>query len=1009
MKVRSKHTPLQATCLFTDREEPRKAFWAKYDRLKAEIAFESNVHVLSYYGIGGIGKTQLLYQLRREMNEKLENPHHVLVNFETNQDSREVLTALKNLIEQEYHGKVTFPLFELGLYIHSKKLGMREDSPEAKKLTDNLFLNTLMPILGFIPVVSVAASVISAVDQLQSGIGTYIKNNRKELEQLEHMEADELKKHLPRLFAQDLTHSMEHAKEPLVIFMDTYERLVNELSTIGIPLENDLWIRGENGIIQNIPNVLWVIAGREKLKWDIQDPAWVGGVEQHILGNLSFTDSTWFLEKSGVTDSALREQLYELTGGTPMYLDICAGRYHQCIADGEVPDITKFGTNTQKLIERFVRYMDDTQKSIVYMLAFVERWDDALIDRIAPSIFKYDYSIPYKRAKNLSFILRSEDGSYYIHQTVGEVLQGSRDGLFADLRINTATQLVGYYTDQLSGLNPFSPGYAGLLQGLLHAGLLLHQDRNALKDFYETNIQNNVAELGSYGQYDRADAIFDMLWERAVQQKDDLLYATALREWAYLLFSERRDLDRGAEMAAEAVDLFAELVGEEDILVVDAKSVLYLFLHLQKRYEEAIEIEEMALARYQQAYGDDHAKTIGAMSSLATTLYYMKEYQRSAQLAEQVYCKRKALLGEDNPKTLISMSNLAISKTALGEQEEALRLKQEAFAKSLAALGPDHPKTLTVESSLADELQKMKQYDKALPHKHHVYTKRLELLGPDHPDTVKSANQLARTLEALQRYEQAIAYRETVYLHYQNKNGDSDNDTLSYRKALAVCLFYAGQKTEALTHFQAIYQIRRELFGAENKNTLYAYSQMIRCMEALGEKEQVLPHRGEFYTLCRKVYGDTDKTTKEALKYYIYAFAYQGKNEEGLAVCQALYQEHKDRYGATHICTLQLMHYLTLLLLQLYRFEEALELRQFLYQHFLKKYGAHNKITKDAARNLQTVLNTLGRTEEAAQLDEVINAKQPTLAELMELVRQQQAVKTESDSNKEGQQLGNAP
>ena len=61
---------------------------------------------------------------------------------------------------------------------------------------------------------------------------------------------------------------MEESQKPFVIFLDTYEELVNELLP-GNPLQNDLWLRDiKTGIIPRVPYVLWVIAGREKLKWE---------------------------------------------------------------------------------------------------------------------------------------------------------------------------------------------------------------------------------------------------------------------------------------------------------------------------------------------------------------------------------------------------------------------------------------------------------------------------------------------------------------------------------------------------------------------------------------------------------------------------------------------------------------------------------------------------------------------------------------------------------------------
>ena len=64
MKVRNPNELPVAERIFTDREEPRAAFWKNYDICKQDIAQdEGDIHVLSYYGIGGIGKSRLLKKL----------------------------------------------------------------------------------------------------------------------------------------------------------------------------------------------------------------------------------------------------------------------------------------------------------------------------------------------------------------------------------------------------------------------------------------------------------------------------------------------------------------------------------------------------------------------------------------------------------------------------------------------------------------------------------------------------------------------------------------------------------------------------------------------------------------------------------------------------------------------------------------------------------------------------------------------------------------------------------
>ena len=109
MKVRSKSESIKATRVFTDREEPRAAFWKNYDRCIKEMADGGNIHVLTYYGIGGIGKSSLLKKLMSEMDDRFSDRRYVYFDFNIYQESRAVLTSLKNKLTEQC--KFTFPLF----------------------------------------------------------------------------------------------------------------------------------------------------------------------------------------------------------------------------------------------------------------------------------------------------------------------------------------------------------------------------------------------------------------------------------------------------------------------------------------------------------------------------------------------------------------------------------------------------------------------------------------------------------------------------------------------------------------------------------------------------------------------------------------------------------------------------------------------------------------------------------------------------------------------------------
>ncbi len=119
-------------------------------------------------------------------------------------------------------------------------------------------------------------------------------------------------------------------------------------------------------LLQHIPNVLWVIAGREKLKWEELDSRWGENLEQHLLDKLSSTNSMNFLKDSGITDEQLRKDLYVLTKGVPVYLDLCVDTYEAIKKEGKNPTITinDFGKNTKSLLGRFLKYI--THATLIY-------------------------------------------------------------------------------------------------------------------------------------------------------------------------------------------------------------------------------------------------------------------------------------------------------------------------------------------------------------------------------------------------------------------------------------------------------------------------------------------------------------------------------------------------------------------------------------------------------------------------------------------------------------------
>ena len=140
---------------------------------------ENNVHVLTYNGIGGIGKSTLLKKMIEEMEERLSKPTYVYFDFNLQQESRAVLETLKNKLADSY--AFNFPLFELGSYLYAKKIGENPDAPEAKPLLKKSpAVELLLNIAGEIPVVGSATKILDLAEKCVAVFHGYLQEHRKD-------------------------------------------------------------------------------------------------------------------------------------------------------------------------------------------------------------------------------------------------------------------------------------------------------------------------------------------------------------------------------------------------------------------------------------------------------------------------------------------------------------------------------------------------------------------------------------------------------------------------------------------------------------------------------------------------------------------------------------------------------------------------------------------------------------------------------------------------------------
>jgi hypothetical protein len=813
---------------------------------------------------------------------------------------------------------------------------------------------------------------------VDEGLATYknfFKANKDEFIRIENKSAEELYQYLPVLFAKDLTECTKERQEPLVVFLDTYEQLVNEMSSIGEPLNNDLWLRDEiNGLIVNSPKVFWVIAGREKLKWQ-QFTAWDESLEQHILGNLSETDAENFLSNAGIDAENLRHGIYELTQGTPVYLDLCVDRYCSLSENGLKPAIEDFGKNIYALIERFARYMDDTKKDIVYMLSCMKIWTDEMADKIGAKVLPNFTKTTYEKVKGFSFIIESEKNHYNLHQTVGEtLLQNCPDSI----KQSTIAEAIGYCKGKLDEIDTFSNDYEYYAGWLIKYAMGYFVDDEELRFFYKDNIRVYLKKLSDARRFDAIDELYEPFWERASRNQESRLFALAMKDYSIWLQSKGR-YQEAIDIAKKSYELYVKILGENDAAALSAQREYAMGLHLRGRYKEALEIRKDVLKKRIELLGEESLETIESYVDLGNSLSKFGLYQDQPEGALKIYQLRKKILTANDPFIFRSRRNFVNVYINLGENKKAYDESVVLVSDVERVLGKDCDTSLDMLGTYAKILKKIGQYDKALEIRKDVYERRKKLQGENHPKTLDAMRSLSGAYIDLGQYGEALPLKQEILEKRKALYGNDHPKTLKAIWGVAYVLEQMGRYQEALALRQEIYESYRRTQGEDFPDTITAYGNIAGIYNSLGQYDKVLEIRKDVYERWKKLQGDEHPKTLDAMRSLSSAYIDMGQYAEALPIKQIILEKRKALYGNDHPKTLNAIWGVAYVLEQMGHYQDALSLRQEIYESYKRTQGEDYPDTIDAYGNIAIDYKSLGQYDKALKIRKEVYEHQKKL------------------------------
>ncbi|KAH7339352.1 P-loop containing nucleoside triphosphate hydrolase protein, partial [Rhizoctonia solani] len=162
--------------------------------------------------------------------------------------------------------------------------------------------------------------------------------------------------------------------------------------------------------------------------------------------------------------------------------------------------------------------------------------------------------------------------------------------------------------------------------------------------------------------------------------------------------------DVAERLQVQAVDAYKQLWGKTHPETLKATGALAGTYFHMGQLEEAERLQIQVLDGCKKLRGEEHPETSIAMSNLTNTYSSLNRCNEAEQLQVQVLYVRVRDLGEEHPRTLTAMNNLAATYSKLGQWNEAGELYLRCITIAERVLGDQHPRVELYRENLKKTL-----------------------------------------------------------------------------------------------------------------------------------------------------------------------------------------------------------------------------------------------------------------------------------------------------------------
>lgn len=391
----------------------REELLALYEEELRAIAApdQQRLRVLNLVGVGGIGKSRLLQELRNRTPDTCRTARLDL-QLPTMRQQEDALAVLR--MEFGAQG-VKFDRFDIAYAVlwqrvHPQLEMSRTNTPFAE---DSEVLSKILDEAMGLPVFGTAAGLVRLTGRAMANRQRRQKiQSDPTLQDLDNLSNAELGHAVSYLFAEELRQSAE--ERPYVLFVDAYEALVPTPLPGGRSYGSDAWLRD---LLGQLHGGLTVLASREPLAWAAYDEDWETVIRKARIDGLPMAARLDLLAQAGITEIPRQRMIAEASAGVPFYLHLAVDTHVQNPARAED------ASTAEEIVQRFLQHVAPDEVRILELLSVARTFDLGVFRAIGSTFDLPTNLLTWESLTAYSFAYPLPDGWYRLHQLMIVALQ----------------------------------------------------------------------------------------------------------------------------------------------------------------------------------------------------------------------------------------------------------------------------------------------------------------------------------------------------------------------------------------------------------------------------------------------------------------------------------------------------------------------------------------------------------------------------------------------------------